>query len=146
MLKDRLKKLRKEKGITQIELSKIFGISQGTIGNWETGHREPDLAMLAKISNYFNVSIDYLVGQTEEPRRASDIITENRKGKILTLDDTGLAKKDLERISSVIDDIKKKYEAQEEPEVFAAHSDGHTQEEIDADLDMINKYLEQKKD
>ncbi len=66
MLKDKLKELRKKKGITQTEFAKEFNISVGTIGNWETGNREPDYEMLKKIAKYFNVSTDYLLGETDE--------------------------------------------------------------------------------
>jgi transcriptional regulator with XRE-family HTH domain len=38
-----LKKLREEKRISQVELAKVFKISQGTIGNWETGKRIPNI-------------------------------------------------------------------------------------------------------
>ena len=58
----RLKGLRKNANLTQIELAKIFNIANGTVGNWESGNRQPDYAMLQKIADFFNVSIDYLIG------------------------------------------------------------------------------------
>lgn len=68
MLKDKLKELRKKKGITQTDFAKEFNISIGTIGNWETGNREPDYEMLQKIADYFDVSVDYLLGREEKRR------------------------------------------------------------------------------
>lgn len=65
---ERLKELRMEKGLTQNEFAEQFKIAQGTVGNWETGNRQPDFVMLDKIANYFNVSADYLLGITEEKR------------------------------------------------------------------------------
>lgn len=65
MFAERLKELRKSKGITQTEFAKIFNISNGTIGNWESGNRIPDTEMLKMLADFFNVSIDYLVGKSE---------------------------------------------------------------------------------
>ena len=67
MFLSRLKGLRKLKGITQAELSHALNVSQGTVGNWESGTREPDFFMLAKIADYFNCSTDYLLGRVDYP-------------------------------------------------------------------------------
>lgn len=56
-----LKKLRKEKGLTQSELGKELGISPSTVGMYEQGRRVPDVPILKKMSAFFNVSIDYLL-------------------------------------------------------------------------------------
>lgn len=66
MFNESFRELRKEKKITQIELAKIFNVSHGTIANWETGNREPDIKTLTKIADYFNVSIDKLFGREKE--------------------------------------------------------------------------------
>lgn len=60
--KENLKFLRQEKNLGQIELAKVLGVSKGIISLWENGLREPTLSNLIAISNYFHVSIDYLVG------------------------------------------------------------------------------------
>ena len=62
---ERIKSLRKEKGIMQSELAKVLNTTQRKVSYWETAKIEPDLAMLLKISNYFEVSLDYLIGKTE---------------------------------------------------------------------------------
>ena len=59
---DRLKDLRIEKGIGQVELSKAIGVSKGVISLWENGLREPGMNSLILLSKFFNVPIDYLVG------------------------------------------------------------------------------------
>ncbi|GMQ58955.1 hypothetical protein AN1V17_33520 [Vallitalea sediminicola] len=60
---DRLKKLRIDKEITQKELGEIIGISDRVIGYYESNNRFPkDEDTLKRISKYFNVSIDYLLG------------------------------------------------------------------------------------
>lgn len=61
----RIKELRKEKGIKQIELCKVLGISQGNLSNWENGVYEPDKTSLVKMADYFDVSVDYLLGRDE---------------------------------------------------------------------------------
>ena len=59
----KLKKLRKEKGISQLKLALDLNMSQNTISRYETGEREPGINELIKIADYFDVSIDYLVGR-----------------------------------------------------------------------------------
>ena len=62
----RMKELRKERGLTQDELSKLSGISFPTISRYENGQRdEPKLTILKTLANYFDVTIDYLVGDTD---------------------------------------------------------------------------------
>lgn len=67
MLGERLKELRfKKKRITQVALSEALGVSQQTIGNWETNKAEPKLEMLKVIADYFEVTTDYLLGRDDE--------------------------------------------------------------------------------
>ena len=62
----RLQQLRREKGLTGIELGKILGVSKQTISCWETGKIEMDYSILNKLADYFHVSIDYLLGRSNE--------------------------------------------------------------------------------
>lgn len=62
----RLKELRKEKNITQIKLAMELNMSQNTISRYETGERQAGYDELIKIADYFNVSIDYLLGRTDK--------------------------------------------------------------------------------
>lgn len=59
---ERLKYLREEKQIGQIELAKRIGVSKGIISLWENGLREPKLSNLIILAAFFEVSIDYLAG------------------------------------------------------------------------------------
>lgn len=63
----RLKELRKKKGISQLRLATELHTTQNTISRYETGEREPGIDELIKIADYFNVSVDYLIGRTENP-------------------------------------------------------------------------------
>ncbi len=62
----RLKNLRREKNVGQIELSQAIGVSKGIISLWENELREPKLSNLIVLAQYFQVSIDYLAGLENE--------------------------------------------------------------------------------
>lgn len=65
MFAKRLKQLRKNKKITQEDMSNMLGISRQGYGKYENGKAEPDHDTLVKIANYFKVSADYLLGRTD---------------------------------------------------------------------------------
>ena len=62
---ENLKLLRKEKGYSQRKLGELIGFCNQTISFWESGCREPDLDTLVKISTFFGVSIDFLLGKED---------------------------------------------------------------------------------
>ena len=64
----RLKELRKKKNISQLKLALDLNTNQNTISRYETGEREPGLMELIKIADYFNVSVDYLLERTDNPK------------------------------------------------------------------------------
>lgn len=64
----KIKQLRKAKKISQLKMALDLNTSQNTISRYETGQREPGISELIQIADYFNVSIDYLVGRTENPK------------------------------------------------------------------------------
>lgn len=72
MFSQRIKELRKNKGITQIEFAKLFNIATGTIAMYETGKRQPDYETLKRIAEFFNVSTDYLLGNEQKEIRPSE--------------------------------------------------------------------------
>ena len=63
--KDRLKELRLERSMSQLELGKLVNMSKMAISHWESGHSEPSIGQLILLSDYFCVSVDYLVGKTD---------------------------------------------------------------------------------
>ena len=65
LFKERLKELRIEKNISQKELGSIVKMSKMAISHWESGHSEPSINQLIILSNFFNVSVDYLVGKND---------------------------------------------------------------------------------
>lgn len=64
---ERLKQLRLANGLTQKELAKSIEVGRTTISEYESGKIVPKHEGLLKLSNYFNVSVDYLTGVSNEP-------------------------------------------------------------------------------
>ena len=62
----RLKELRKKKGLSQQRLAMELNVNQNTISRYESGEREADYKTLIMIADYFDVSIDYLLGRTDK--------------------------------------------------------------------------------
>ncbi len=69
---DRIAFLREKHRLTQEQLSGKIGISRATLSHYEKNRREPDYETLNKIADFFNVSIDYLLGRTNDPQRTLD--------------------------------------------------------------------------
>lgn len=68
MLKN-LKALRDESGITQKQLAEAIGVSQQSINKYENHNIEPDIETLIRLADYFNTSVDYLIGHTQVRRK-----------------------------------------------------------------------------
>lgn len=64
----RLKQLRKDNNLTLQELGTNLNVTKQTTSRWETGDRLPTIELLVSISNYYQVSIDYLLGVTDNPK------------------------------------------------------------------------------
>ncbi len=64
MFSKRLKELRTEKGVVQKDVAEYLNITTSAYGFYEQGKRVPDTDILIKLSNYFDVSLDYLLGKT----------------------------------------------------------------------------------
>lgn len=62
----KLFELRSEKGLSQRELARIMNISQGTYNNWENENTQPSIEQLIALADFFEVSVDYLLGRTDE--------------------------------------------------------------------------------
>lgn len=94
---ERLKNLRKKAGFTQVDVASKLGISQPAYASWERGVKKPTQENLVKIAQIFNVSIDYLVGNSEEKLDELDnielLFRMNSKG--LTDEEKAIFKKEL---------------------------------------------------
>ena len=94
---ERLKDLRKQAGLTQVDVAEKLGISQPAFASWERGVKKPTQENLVKIAQILNVSVDYLVGNSEEITDELDnielLFRMNSKG--LTKEEKEIFKKEL---------------------------------------------------
>ena len=94
---ERLKELRKKANFTQVEVAEKLGISQPAYASWERGAKKPTQENLVKIAQVLNVSVDYLVGNSEDKSDELDnielLFRMNSKG--LTDDEKKVFKKEL---------------------------------------------------
>lgn len=91
-MKNRLRELRENRQLHQTDVANATGINQKTLSNYENGVTDPNSYALIKLADFFNVSIDYLVGRTDTPFR------DNSHNIII---------KKINAISKELDDIKR---------------------------------------
>lgn len=73
-MKNRIKDLREDMDLRQIDVANATGIDQKTLSNYETEKTNPDSYTLIKLADFFNVSIDYLVGRSDINIRSNEDI------------------------------------------------------------------------
>lgn len=92
MVADRIKSLRKQQNITQVELAKQLGITRSSVNAWEMGISVPSTQYIVELANMFKVSTDYLLGVNASTTISLD----------------GLTDKDIELIRSIVLHLKEK--------------------------------------
>lgn len=80
MKSNKIRLLRKSRKMTQADLGELLGLGPGAVGNYERGGADPSLEHLIKMADFFEVSVDYLIGRTDIKNRPDDVIIENDKG------------------------------------------------------------------
>ena len=95
---NKIKDLRKSKGLTQSKLAEILNTTQANLSGWETGKWQPDNEALDLIANYFKVTVDYLLDRPILESPNSLIMTEKQK-QLLQL----LQQLDNDEMAKVID-------------------------------------------
>lgn len=98
MLQIELKKLRDIKGISQQALAEALGVSQGAVGLWESGKREPNYKTLIRIADYFGVSVGFLLGTEKTQKNTPDSLSANQQTK----SDGNNVKNEDERITEIL--------------------------------------------
>lgn len=83
MLKDNLKTLRKNKGLSQEELSIKLNVVRQTISKWETGLSVPDAEMLVKISELFETPVSEILGESIEEKETNDLKVISEKLEVI---------------------------------------------------------------
>lgn len=120
-----LKRLREEKEMTQAELGKALEISPSAIGMYEQGRRTPDIPTLKKIASYFNVSLDYLLGNS--PAKAAQPKPTGRGVRIPVLGRV-VAGIPIEAVEEILDYEEITPELAASGEFFALKIRGHSME------------------
>ena len=65
----RIKDMREDRDLTQKEIADLLHVKQNTYSQYENGHRQIPIEVLIKLARYYNTSIDYLLGETNEIKR-----------------------------------------------------------------------------
>lgn len=100
MLLDRLKKLRAKKRLTQEKVAERVGITRPAYSAYESGKRQPDYQILGKLAALFDVSTDYLLGNTDHPHHVDLANSENET--IMTFEGKPIPPQDLELIRRLL--------------------------------------------
>ena len=80
---DRLRELREEKNMDQIDLAEEVGIGNTVLSNYELSKREPDFENLVILCDYFQVTADYLLGRTDKPGAYREMSLDKRLRELL---------------------------------------------------------------
>lgn len=106
---NRLKELRKEKKITQLELANMLGVTFSTISAWEVGKAQPSYDILIKLATYFGVTVDYLLGFNQEDKDTLKRLKTALKEAGMWDDNLNdMSKEDFEKAIKIINMIKQK--------------------------------------
>lgn len=93
MFATRLRQLRQERGFaSQQALADALEVAQSTVANWEGGRREPNYALTVKLADQLQVSVDYLLGRSEDPQ--GGIVRDSQVRQSLWGEKSGLSEAD----------------------------------------------------
>lgn len=127
-----LKNLRKQKGITMKQLGLIIGVSESTISLYESGKRQPDYETLKHFADYFNTSVDYLLGREEK-----------NTNSIIYIKETSLIKKikklnqiDLIKAEAYVDGLLESNDYSDEMRIAAENSHDTGTKVIDNTIEL----------
>ncbi|MDU6347781.1 MAG: helix-turn-helix domain-containing protein [Clostridium sp.] len=137
---DRLAELMDTKGVTPYRLSKETGVTQATLSRWKNGITQPSIETLQTLANYFGVTVDYLIGKTDNPYGGFGVLDPVLPGNMqgVNLDGAKLDKHQLRDIINNLSFLDKRspiYERTKKGILSIAHSSGLS----DFALGLINK-------
>ena len=90
-----LSKLRHEKGLSQRQAAAAFGVSQALLSHYETGAREPKLEFVVKVSDYYSVTTDYILGRTDERGDGASRLAVTLSGLVDSMEELKAAEADI---------------------------------------------------
>lgn len=99
MFSDLLKQLRAEKGVSQVELARAIGVSNGNVGDWERGRSKPGYDALVALSRYFEISAGRLLGLDDSLENKRDDLTAYKQEQGLTCDGSPLSEEEADLIA-----------------------------------------------
>lgn len=105
MFPEMLKQLMVEKNISNYRLAKDINVSNSTIANWLNGVTAPNNEKLRKLSDYFGVSVDYLLGKTDKKEKPDVNIELSEQEKHLIEIIRTLSPKDVNRLEAIAQDL-----------------------------------------
>jgi len=118
----RLRYLRESKKMTQKELAKALNSSESTIGMYERGEREPNFETVGKIASYFGVSVDFLLGHTNDSTQTQRIVQDyspflkaiKEKYPGVDIDDPEVQRKLMKAVDLVLEDYLEKQQKRQQ--------------------------------
>lgn len=131
---NRIKELRLSKAIKQVDFAKMLGVSQATVSGWESEKYQPDRDTLIKMASYFDVSVDYLIGN-------SPVKKEKKKGVQIPVLGEVRAGYPMEAVENIIDYEEIDEEMARRGEFFALRIKGDSMEPrfVDGDVVIVRK-------
>lgn len=131
---NRIKELRLSKAIKQVDFAKMLGVSQATVSGWESEKYQPDRDALIKMASYFDVSVDYLIGN-------SPVKKEKKKGVQVPVLGDVRAGYPMEAVENIIDYEEIDEETARRGEFFALRIKGDSMEPrfVEGDVVIVRK-------
>ena len=127
---NRIKELRLSKAIKQVDFAKMLGVSQATVSGWESEKYQPDRDALIKMASYFDVSVDYLIGN-------SPVKKEKKKGVQVPVLGDVRAGYPMEAVENIIDYEEIDEETARRGEFFALRIKGDSMEPKFSEGDVV---------
>jgi len=100
----RLKQLREERNITRKELSNLMNITYSSLSKYETNERFPEKELLVRLADYFDVSLDYLLGRSNARKT-----NEPLNSAFHSISTEGLEEKDIEMVKAMVERLKESH-------------------------------------
>lgn len=131
---NRIKELRLSNAIKQVDFAKMLGVSQATVSGWESEKYQPDRDTLIKMASYFDVSVDYLIGN-------SPVKKEKKKGVQIPVLGEVRAGYPMEAVENIIDYEEIDEDMARRGEFFALRIKGDSMEPrfVEGDVVIVRK-------
>ena len=113
MFAERLKSLRKEQNLTQQKIAEKLNISRGSYAQWEAQRTQPSSKSLETLADFFNVSTDYLLGNTDIKSRTLETDLNKTLDTVRSFDGKPMTDSDLEVIREILKRRQREREQQE---------------------------------